>query len=81
MNKQKLNELIKQADTYAYKMNPEQDSYGRSANPKKFQQDRDAKFAELIVKQAGAYLMSPEFIGRSDLDWSMVLNEHFGLTK
>ena len=37
------------------------------------------KFAELIVKEAGAYLMQPEFIGRSDLDWSMVLNEHFGV--
>lgn len=37
------------------------------------------KFAELIVKEAGALLMSPEFIGRSDLDWSMVLNEHFGV--
>ena len=38
-----------------------------------------AKFAELIVKEAGELLMSPEFIGRSDLDWSMVLNEHFGV--
>ena len=37
------------------------------------------KFAEMIVKEAGAYLMKPEFIGRSDLDWSMVLNEHFGV--
>ena len=37
------------------------------------------KFAELIVKEAGTLLMSPEFIGRSDLDWSMVLNEHFGV--
>ena len=37
------------------------------------------KFAELIVKECGAYLNSPEFIGRSDLDWSMVLNEHFGV--
>jgi hypothetical protein len=37
------------------------------------------KFAELLVKEAGALLMSPEFIGRSDLDWSMVLNEHFGV--
>ena len=37
------------------------------------------KFVELIVKEAGAYLMSPEFIGRSDLDWSMVLNDHFGV--
>ena len=38
-----------------------------------------AKFAELIVKEAGKYLTSPEFIGRSDLDWSMVLTEHFGV--
>ena len=37
------------------------------------------KFAELIVRECGAYLNSPQFIGRSDLDWSMVLNEHFGV--
>jgi hypothetical protein len=37
------------------------------------------KFAELIVKECGQYLNSPEFIGRSDLDWAMVLNEHFGV--
>jgi hypothetical protein len=39
------------------------------------------KFAELIVKEAGKYLTRPEFIGRSDLDWSMILNEHFGVEK
>jgi hypothetical protein len=48
---ERIKELAKQADNYAYKMNPEQDSYGRSANPRKFQQDRDAKFAELIVAE------------------------------
>lgn len=37
------------------------------------------KFAELIVKECGNYLNSPEFIGRSDLDWAMVLNEYFGV--
>ena len=41
--------------------------------------DSIQKFAELIVKECGQYLNSPEFIGRSDLDWSMVLNEHFGV--
>jgi hypothetical protein len=50
-----MNELIKelavQADNYAYKMNPEEDSYGRPANPRKFQQDRDIKFAELLVRE------------------------------
>jgi hypothetical protein len=39
------------------------------------------KFAELIVRECGEYLMRPEFIGRSDLDWSMVLKEHFGVEK
>ena len=39
------------------------------------------KFAELIVKECGRYLDSPEFIGRCDLDWSIVLNEHFGVKK
>jgi hypothetical protein len=37
---ERIKELAKQADNYAYKMNPEQDSYGRSANPRKFQQER-----------------------------------------
>jgi hypothetical protein len=37
------------------------------------------KFAELIVRECGNYLMSYEFIGRSDLDWDIVLNEHFGV--
>jgi hypothetical protein len=40
---------------------------------------RDQVFAELLIKAAGEHLMSPEFIGRSDLDWSMVLNEYFGV--
>ena len=48
---ERIRDLAVQADNYAYKMNPEQDSYGRSANPRKFQQDRDAKFAELIVRE------------------------------
>ena len=37
------------------------------------------KFAELLIQECGQYLNSPEFIGRSDLDWAMVLNEHFGV--
>jgi len=37
------------------------------------------KFAELIVKECGNYLQSKEFIGRGDLNWDMVLNEHFNI--
>ena len=47
----RIQELALQAGNYAYKMNPEEDSYGRPANPRKFQQDRDEKFAELIVRE------------------------------
>ena len=46
---ERIQELTVEADNYAYKMNPEEDSYGRPANPRKFQQERDAKFAKLIV--------------------------------
>lgn len=50
-----MNELIKQlaaqANSYAISLNPEQDSYGCSANPQRFQRDRDTKFAELIVQE------------------------------
>jgi len=50
---ERIKELAVQADNYAYKMNPEEDSYGRriDQNPRKFQQDRDTKFAELIVQE------------------------------
>ena len=48
---ERIKELAGQADNYAYMMNPEEDSYGRPANPRKFQQDRDTKFAELIVRE------------------------------
>ena len=51
MMNERIKELAEQADNYAYKMNPEEDSYGRPANPRKFQQDRDTKFAELIAKE------------------------------
>jgi len=56
MMNERIKELAEQADNYAYKMNPEQDSYGRSANPRKFQQDRDAKFAELIAKECANFV-------------------------
>ena len=58
---ERIKELAKQADNYAYKMNPEQDSYGRSANPRKFQQDRDAKFAELIVQECADIASQEDF--------------------
>jgi hypothetical protein len=52
---ERIKQLAVQADNYAYKMNPEEDSYGRSANPRKFQQDRDTKFAELLIKECGQW--------------------------
>jgi hypothetical protein len=48
---ERIKELADQAWNYAYKMNPEEDSYGRPANPRKFQQDRETKFAELLVAE------------------------------
>jgi hypothetical protein len=55
---ERIKELAGQADNYAYKMNPEEDSYGRPANPRKFQQERDAKFAELIVLECSTHIYS-----------------------
>jgi hypothetical protein len=67
---ERLKELIEQSGFGSYAEIP--DTYIVHKNDL-------AEFAELIVKEAGAYLMSPEFIGRSDLDWSIMLNEHFGV--
>jgi hypothetical protein len=51
----------------------------KNVSSTEYENAADQKFAELIVRECGRYLDSPEFIGRSDLDWSMVLNEHFGV--
>ena len=76
---ERIKELAKQADNYAYKMNPEQDSYGRSANPRKFQQDRDAKFAELIVRECGVALspMLRDMVSRGQA--FDLIKKHFGV--
>jgi hypothetical protein len=66
-----MNERIRQLWDQAAKLEPDPSWAGQT----KFME----KFAELIVQECGQYLNSPEFIGRSDLDWAMVLNEHFGV--
>ena len=77
----KMNERIEKLSQLAWTKTSEAvpfyDSTGNISRD--FNLKYQQKFAELIVKEAGALLMSPEFIGRSDLDWSMVLNEHFGV--
>jgi hypothetical protein len=77
MNK-RIQELSKQADDYAYKMNPQEDSYGRPANPRKFKQDRDAKFAELIVGEC-VVLAKAQY--DATLPWGGVeqIKKHFGV--
>jgi hypothetical protein len=67
-----MNERIKQLESRAWGQVNRTNGLVRT-------EDFNKKFAELIVRECGQYLNSPEFIGRSDLDWSMVLNEHFGV--
>jgi hypothetical protein len=71
---ERIKELAGQADNYAYKMNPEEDSYGRPANPRKFQQDRDAKFAELIVRECAKVLWDS-----NDILGEYRIKKHFGV--
>ncbi len=83
MMNERIKELAVQADNYAYKMNPEEDSYGRPANPRKFQQDRDTKFAELIVLEC-AKIANQQFEAATGLDdrdsWSAAeIKKHFGV--
>jgi hypothetical protein len=63
---ERIKELAVQADNYAYKMNPEEDSYGRPANPRKFQQDRDTKFAELIVQECAEICRRQQYCDADD---------------
>lgn len=42
-------DIRNKAQKYALDMNPEENSYGGPANPKKFESDRDSKFAELLI--------------------------------
>jgi hypothetical protein len=79
MNK-RINELATLATRYAIDKNPEQDSYGRAANPIKFQQDRDNKFAKLIVQECAkiAGEMRHVYVHQAELTASTI-KEHFGV--
>lgn len=74
MNK-RIRELAKDAGVEIYQIDA---GYGIITKTVLYDEDIE-KFAKLMVKECGKYLMRDEFIGRSDLDWSMVLNEHFGI--
>jgi len=81
---ERIKELAVQAGNYAYNMNPEQDSYGRAANPRKFQQDRDTKFAELIVRECARVAKLTEADDGDDYksgrQWAGIdLLKHFGV--
>ena len=87
---ERIKELAKQADNYAYKMNPEQDSYGRSANPRKFQQDRDAKFAELLIQECadvcrddGRWFQEQDDKVEAGVAYALAykIEDHFGVKK
>jgi hypothetical protein len=75
---ERIQELALQAGNYAYKMNPEEDSYGRSANPRKFQQDRDEKFAELIVRECAGVCVEQRQYQPKEVYAQAVLS-HFGV--
>jgi len=47
----RIKEFAEKAEKYTSDKNPEEDSYGRPVNEKKYIYDRDAKFAELIAKE------------------------------
>jgi hypothetical protein len=76
---ERIKQLAIQADNYAYKMNPEEDSYGRPANPRKFQQDRDTKFAELLVKECAIIANRAENTETEIRCMYDVITEHFGV--
>ena len=82
---ERIQELALQAGNYAYKMNPEEDSYGRPANPRKFQQDRDEKFAELIVRECigvvegGSFLHDQAPTAIFARECSGAIKRHFGV--
>jgi hypothetical protein len=73
----RIEELAKQADSYAVQMNPEEDSYGRPANPRKYKLDRDTKFAELIVRECA------NIVDENDCEYHIAdeLLHRFGVAK
>lgn len=91
MNK-RIEELSKLATESAISLNPEEDSYGRPVNPVKFQQDRDNKFAELIVQECITNIEEDRFYRVNLLETAYddgyvdglgraesILKEHFGV--
>ena len=81
MNEQKVKELAEQADRFAVQINPEEDAYGRPANPKKYKLDRDMKLVELIVQEC-ASLFEDDLRPMGDFTeraCRRAIKEHFGV--
>lgn len=71
------------ATRFAVENNPEQDAYGNPSDPTRFQQVRDAKFAELLINEARLVLNKAAFdLGntpesRAVLQASINVKHHF----
>jgi hypothetical protein len=48
---ERIRELLNKASQYAYEQNPGENSYGRPVDEHKYNQDRDTKFAELMIEE------------------------------
>lgn len=69
---ERIQELLNQACRYAYEQNPGENSYGRPVDENKYNQDRDTKFAELIVQRTLAIVEAHTEIFQSDEARAMV---------
>jgi hypothetical protein len=58
---ERIRELLNEACRYAYEQNPGENSYGRPVDENKYNQDRDTKFAQLIVEEVYDYILNATF--------------------
>ena len=77
MMNERIKELLNEACRYAYEQNPGENSYGRPVDENKYNQDRDTKFAELIVRECmniadgqKKYVEDMEVFNEQDATWN-----------
>jgi len=71
---ERIRKLLNEACRYAYEQNPGENSYGRPVDENKYNQDRDSKFAELIVRECADWVDAS-----SPIKLGAALQKHFGV--
>ncbi len=71
----KIKEYAEKANEYAWEINPAEDSYGRPVDKNKFNADRDARFAHLLLTDTFTIIKEAMIGGEEETQIGEIIND------